>query len=347
MQPESLPSSRREFLSRTGKSATGLASGVLIGACGGGGDDANAANSSSAAKPLAFTDTAVTMVTGGSRNCAMRIAVREYGNPAGKPILFIPGFSQNHLCFYRQFTAATLAGFRLVVMDLRGHGDSDKTLPINFALGQGYLPDDYGDDVAAVMAAKGLVKPVIVGWSYGGFMIADYARLHGTGNIGGLNFVSAGCRYEATTGFESKHNGPGFLDNGTDLLTDDSAANTRGTINFLNACVKKPISQDDFATLLATNMIVTPQVRLALVLRPDFKYDLSVFAPMIGSLNPRIPTLVSQGAAETVVLPAAAQAIAASIPGSVLSMYDGSGHVLFIEDTARFNQELAQLRNSI
>jgi pimeloyl-ACP methyl ester carboxylesterase len=355
MKQNDLSKDRRSFLYRTGQGAVGLASAAVVGACGGGSNDANATPAwASAAKPLAFQETtAVDMIDcgtllNGNKVCQdgtpvspMKIAVREYGDPLGKPILFIPGFSQNHLCFYRQFLAPELTKYRLIVMDMPGHGDSEKTLPVGFANFKGWAPEEYANYVAKVIAAKGLVKPVIVGWSYGGYMIGDYIRFHGTGNIGGLNFVGAGCRYVATA--ENTHNGPGFLDNGNDLLTDQSAANTRGTINFLNACFKLPISQDDFATLLATNMMVTPQVRLALVLRDYFKYDQTVF----NSMNPVPPTLVTHGKAETVVLVASADAIHAAIPGSKISLYDGAGHLTFIEDSARFNRELAEFRASI
>jgi pimeloyl-ACP methyl ester carboxylesterase len=323
-----------------------LASAALVGACGGSGIDARAASqvSNSAVKPLAFQDVpaeGVTMVTGGSHTAAMRIAVREYGNPNGKPIVFIHGFAQNHLCWYRQLSAPELSSFRLIAVDLRGHGDSDKTLPAGFP-STGYAPDDYADDLAAVIQAKGLFKPVLVGWSYGGFVIGDYVRVHGAANIGGLNFVGAACRMEATSGWPSKQTGPGFLDNGADMLANDVATNVRGTINFLDACAKLPISQDDFATLLASNMLVPSSVRLALILRPDTRYDETVFAKM-----PPLPTLVTQGAIDDVVMPAAAQAIAAAIPGSRLSLYAGAGHLTFFDDTARFNRELASLRAGI
>jgi pimeloyl-ACP methyl ester carboxylesterase len=55
----------------------------------------------------------------------------------------------------------------------------------------------------------------------------------------------------------------------------------------------------------------------------------------------KLPVLVTQGAADRLVLPVAAKHTAATIPGAKLSVYDGVGHAPFWEDTARFNAELA------
>ncbi len=300
-----------------------------------------------ASKPLSFVDAAdskTSLVTGGAVAGAstMHISVREYGNPnATKAILFIHGFSQNHLCWYNQLASKELSGYRLIAIDLRGHGNSDKTVPTTLATGNGYAPDDYADDIKAVMDAKNLVRPVLVGWSYGGMVICDYLRKYGTTNVGGLNFVGAASRLDGAGKHTTDHLGAGLLDNVPDLLTEDAAINLRGTINFLNACVAKPLSQDDFAMMLGTNMLVPVSARLALLLRPDVKYDESLLKGMT------LPTLITHGTADKAVLPASARAINAAITGSELSLYEGIGHATFLEEPARFNKELAAFRAKI
>jgi len=42
-----------------------------------------------------------------------------------RPILFIYGWSQSHLCWERQVKSALRDEFRLVALDLRGHGMSE------------------------------------------------------------------------------------------------------------------------------------------------------------------------------------------------------------------------------
>jgi pimeloyl-ACP methyl ester carboxylesterase len=37
----------------------------------------------------------------------------------------------------------------------------------------------------------GLQRPVLVGWSYGGRVIADYLKIHGPSRLAGINYVDA------------------------------------------------------------------------------------------------------------------------------------------------------------
>src|SRR6266516_3065965 len=48
------------------------------------------------------------------------------GNPTGRPILFIHGFSQCWLAWARQMSSDLADDYRLVAMDMRGHGLSEK-----------------------------------------------------------------------------------------------------------------------------------------------------------------------------------------------------------------------------
>src|SRR5246500_780847 len=100
----------------------------------------------------------------------LTISAQEWGNPNGPEILFIHGFSQSHLSWLRQVTDPQLAAdLRMITLDLRGHGSSDKPLEQEC-----YAHEKWGDDIAAVMRATGLRRPVLVGWSYGGNVICDY-----------------------------------------------------------------------------------------------------------------------------------------------------------------------------
>jgi hypothetical protein len=50
----------------------------------------------------------------------------ETGNLNGRPILFIHGFSRCRLAWSRQLNSELAADYRLLAMDIRGHGLSDK-----------------------------------------------------------------------------------------------------------------------------------------------------------------------------------------------------------------------------
>src|SRR4029450_5281831 len=115
----------------------------------------------------------------------VRLHVVEAGTPGGRPVLFIHGISQCSLAWSRQLDSELARDHRLVAMDLRGHGLSDKPRD---AYGDSRL---WADDVHAVIQALELDHPVLSGWSYGPLVALDYVRHHGEERLGGLHFTGA------------------------------------------------------------------------------------------------------------------------------------------------------------
>jgi len=263
----------------------------------------------------------------------LRLHVREWGKPDGPPILFIHGWSQNHLCWMKQYQSPLADEFRLVAFDLRGHGMSEAPLePEHYTDGR-----LWADDLAAVIDQLRLDRLVLVGWSYGPFVIADYLRAHGQDRIAAINFVEGAVKLgEAAFGTLI---GPGFLDHFVDATSDDLPTNIRGMRSFVRTCLAKPVAAEDFETALCWNMAVTPQVRAALGAREIDDDD------VLRALE--VPLLVTQGRSDTVVLPAMAEHILATCPTAETSWYDGVGHVPHLEEPGRFNRELAALTRRV
>ncbi len=78
--------------------------------------------------------------------------VREWGKANGPAIVFIHGWSQNHLSWAKQYEGSLADEFRLVAFDLRGHGMSEAPLE------PGHYTDErlWADDVAAIIDQLGL-----------------------------------------------------------------------------------------------------------------------------------------------------------------------------------------------
>jgi pimeloyl-ACP methyl ester carboxylesterase len=55
----------------------------------------------------------------------------------------------------------------------------------------------------------------------------------------------------------------------------------------------------------------------------------------------RVPTLITHGRQDAIVLPLAAEMTSQAIQGAQLSWFDDCGHTPFQEDAGRFNSELA------
>lgn len=253
----------------------------------------------------------------------LTVSVQDWGNPNGPEILFIHGFSQSHLSWIKQVTNSDLAKeFHMVTWDLRGHGNSDKPIEP-----ERYKTSKYwGDEVQAVMDATGLKRPVLVGWSYGGRVMADYLTTHGSAKLAGLNYVDAGQKGDPS------FFGPN-LKNLALMASEDLTTNITATRVFLRGCFSIQPTQDEYETMLAFNMMVPPKVRLGLSNRPLEVDD------MLRGL--RLPVLVTHGAEDKNSNLIAAEYTAKMIPGAKLSVYQGIGHSPFFEDAPRFNAELA------
>jgi len=121
-------------------------------------------------------------VTGGG---GVQLHVVEAGNQNGRPILFIHGASQCWLQWNLQLNSSLADEYRLVALDMRGHGLSD--MPRD-----GYSESKlWADDVDAVVRRLNLDGAVLSGWSYGPLVFLDYIRHYGEDRLGGLQFVGA------------------------------------------------------------------------------------------------------------------------------------------------------------
>jgi pimeloyl-ACP methyl ester carboxylesterase len=135
----------------------------------------------------------------------LTLHVREWGNPRGRPLLFIHGWSQSQMCWARQVSGALAERFRIVTFDIRGHGMSEKPLESDRYTDERL----WADDLAAVIEETRLERALVVAWSYGGFVVSDYIRAYGAGAIGGIDLVG-GAWLMNPPRFD--HIGPGFLE---------------------------------------------------------------------------------------------------------------------------------------
>jgi non-heme chloroperoxidase len=263
----------------------------------------------------------------------VNLHVREFGKSTGIPFLFIHGWSANHLCWSKQYESTLKDDARVVALDLRGHGMSDAPLQID----QYTDGDKWADDIAAVIDELALDRPILVGWSYGGYIISDYVRRNGQSKIAGINFVDAAVVLGPKA--FGPLVGPGFLENAPGASQDDLPTNIAIIRRFLRACIVKPILQDDFEEILAFNMVVRPSVRGAMIQR---ELD---FASVLEGIT--VPVLVTHGRSDTVILPAMADYILKHCKGAQASWYDGVGHAPFLEEPLRFNTELKDFAGKV
>lgn len=124
----------------------------------------------------------------------VRINVVETGRASGTAIIFIHGNSQSWKSWINQLSDPWLRShFRLIALDLRGHGNSegafgaldDDGIPLPLLPDEKYNTGDpnstaqlWANDVNAVFNALCPKDATLVGWSYGGIVVGDYLYTH-------------------------------------------------------------------------------------------------------------------------------------------------------------------------
>ncbi len=88
----------------------------------------------------------------------------------GPTLVFNHGWTMSHRCFARQ--EALRDRFRLLLWDLPGHGDSEKSEA-------GYSLADASAALHELLRAAGVDRAVGLGWSMGAEVLWDYARRYG------------------------------------------------------------------------------------------------------------------------------------------------------------------------
>ena len=261
-------------------------------------------------------------ITGGG---SCRLHAVEAGNPRGPAILFIHGFSQCSLAWNRQLRSDLTQEHRLVAMDMRGHGSSDKPRD---AYGDSRL---WADDVNATIEDLELDQPILCGWSYGPLVILDYIRHYGEGRIGGIHFVDGITRLGSDAALSVL--APEFLALVPGFFSTDVEESARSLESLLHMCFSRDPSAEELYTMLGYNVSVPPYVRQALFSRA---FDNDDLLPTITK-----PVLITHGANDAIVRRTVVEQHAAAIAHAQTDIMARAGHAPFWDDAEAFNRRLS------
>lgn len=268
------------------------------------------------------------MIAGGG---GTQLHLVETGNPDGSPILFIHGFSQCWLAWSRQVNSDLANDHRLVALDMRGHGLSDKPR-------EGYADSKlWADDVHAVIQTLKLDHPVLCGWSYGPLVILDYIRHYGEEAIGGVNFVGGVSKLgseEAVSVLTQEFLGlvPGFF-------SQDAEESVRSLRSLVRLCFAQEPSTEELYQMLGWNVSAPPYVRQGLFSR---SFDNDDLLPRM-----RKPVLITHGGKDAIVKPAVVEQHTALLAHAQVHVIDEAGHAAFWDDAAAYNQRLRAFAASL
>jgi len=260
------------------------------------------------------------MVVGGG---GVQLHAVETGNPKGRPIVFIHGFSQCGMNWIRQLNSDLADTFRLVAVDLRGHGLS------------GNPPESYGDskmwadDIDALIRTLELDHPVLCGWSYGPLVILDYIRHYGEDHISGANFIGGITKIGSEEAASVLT--PEFLSLIPGFFSMDAKESVTALASLVRMCFASKLSDEEFYLMLGYNVSVPTYVRQGLFSR---SFDNDDLLPKI-----RKPVLISHGEADAVVSLTVFERQMNRIATAQKHVM-ATGHACFWDDPAAYNQRL-------
>jgi len=254
-----------------------------------------------------------------------RIFYEDLGS--GPPLVFVHGWSMSGRAWRFQAEPFAAAGYRVVVPDLRGHGQS--TAPGGLVM----LPA-CGADLVTLFAKLELSGVVLIGWSLGALVsLAAFPRL--SSDLKGMILVGGTPRFTATEGYS--HGVPPTEPKGMGVRLRRDFRKTMGEF-FRGMFAAGELSRQQ-ENRIAREIIMGGRL-------PDPEVALSTLAILasadlragLGAVD--LPVMLLHGSLDTVCPVAAARYMAEQIPGAELELMDGCGHAPFMSHPEEFNRRL-------
>ena len=248
----------------------------------------------------------------------IRIAYKDQGT--GPSIVFLHAFPLNRTMWAVQEQMLS-SRFRIITIDLRGHGESDAPL-------WRYTLDQSADDVCALLDQLAIRQALFVGLSMGGYILFAFYRKY-SARVKGL--ILADTRAQADTD-EGK----------AGRFQMAQTAYTQGTSAIADLMIPKLLSPATIQTKPeivqnVRNMIEGNQISgiagdlMAMAERPDS-------VPLLKQIA--CPTQIIVGELDQATPPSDATLMAEQIPGARLALIPNAAHLANIEQPAAFNKIL-------
>lgn len=246
----------------------------------------------------------------------------------GQPILLVHGWMCSSK-FWQKNVPDLANEFRVVTIDLRGHGNSSKALT-------GHTVGQYARDVREVIEHLGLQDAVLVGWSLGGPVVLSYYQQYSRDSrLKALGLVDA-TPFPFNPADWNSHPLKGYNYDGMNATFADCTANPRKfAIAFTTRMFKQKPSEADMNWVVA-ELMKTP-IWVAEAVYSDFL--MSDYAKSLSAIE--IPVIIF--AADSGIFCsgiAMGKAIANQVPRGTCIPFEDGGHILFYEQPQKFNAAL-------
>lgn len=254
------------------------------------------------------------------------MAYDEVGS--GPAVILIHGFPLCREMWRPQIGALTKAGYRVVLPDLRGFGESDAPEgPYSMPL--------FADDIVALMDHLEIEKAVIGGMSMGGYVVFNLVERYPE-RLAGACFLTTRAEADSEEAKarrlylarELKQRGPQVIADAFETMLFAPSSLTE----------RPKLLAEAFRWMTTTDSRGLAGGLLAMRERKDYSSVMREF---------RIPALAIGALEDRAAPPDHARAIAAAIPGCSLCLIPEAGHLVNLEYPGPFNDCLLEFFSSL
>lgn len=245
----------------------------------------------------------------------------------GLPIVFLHAFPLNRIMWAAQENALS-SQFRIITIDLRGHGESDAPL-------WRYTLDQSADDVHALLDHLAIQQALFVGLSMGGYILFAFYRKYAD-RVKGLILADTRAQADTAEGKDGR-------------FQMAQTAYKKGPSAIAGLMIQKLLSP----MTIQTKPDLVQQVRamiegnqisgiagdlMAMAERPDS-------VPLLTQIT--CPTQIIVGELDQATPPSDAKLMAEQIPGARLAIIHGAAHLSNLEQPDTFNQIVAAFASEL
>ena len=268
--------------------------------------------------------TAGTIVT----NDGVTISYEDVGT--GPPLVLIPGWGCTRN-FFRKNIGPLSTSFRVIALDLRGHGDSQKVL-------WGHRISRYAEDVKNLIEALRLERVIAVGWSMGASITWSYLDLFRNAHLAGIVNIDQSPRQYNNE--EWRYGTPACEDAEalarlTVRLGYDPAGEARRLVPQCFGDTYKPTAAE--IESLAREIDKCPGAVRAAIMSDHTHLDWRDLFPQV-----KLPTLVCVGRQSKMFPWQGSAYVGQHIPGAKAVFFERSGHMSYYEEPDKFNQTVRE-----
>jgi pimeloyl-ACP methyl ester esterase len=261
------------------------------------------------------------------------VEIHYESNGEGRPIVFIHGWSMSGRVWKYQAEALS-SSYRVIVMDLRGHGESSAG-PCSYTL------EDFASDTAELFEQLDLRNAVLTGWSMGAEVaLKSFPILKE--RLAALVLVSGTPRFTASDDYP--HGLPAVEARGMSIRLKRNYTKTMGEF-FQDMFAEGELSGESYQRIARDIVMGGKLPERGTALATLDRLISSDLRPLLPEID--VPVLLVHGSEDTITLPGASWFMAGYIPNVVLEIMDGTGHAPFLSRPGDFNSRLCSFLERI